>query len=66
MTTTINFDASANLYDICTQCHADVRSITTILELIGSLSYEQAQRVLYQASIAAAAEKIATGKNIEP
>ena len=55
-------EMTERLCDVCLQYNVDVASVITIFELMGGLSPEQTQRVLYQASIVAAAEKIANGK----
>lgn len=63
---TATLDTSMKLLDVCGQFHADAMKVTTLIELMGGLNQEQADRVLYQASIAAAAEKISerkTGRN---
>nr|DAL37430.1 MAG TPA_asm: hypothetical protein [Caudoviricetes sp.] len=53
------FDTTMTLQDACDKYHAGVTEVTTLLELIGGLSKEEADQVLYQASIAAAAKRIA-------
>lgn len=56
MTTTL--DMSMTLWEACNVFHADKVKLATLIELMGDLSEEQTDRVLYQASIVAAAEKI--------
>ncbi len=53
------FDTTMTLQDACDKYHAGVTEVTTLLELIGGLSKEDANQVLYQASVAAAAKRIA-------
>ena len=53
------FDTTMTLQDACDKYHAGVTEVTTLLELIGGLSKEEANQVLYQASIAAAAKRVA-------
>ena len=52
------FDATLTVADMCRKYHADIRKVVTLFELMGNLDEAGAQHVLYQASIAAAAEKI--------
>ena len=46
------------LIEACCKYNADIGQVVTLFELIGGLSEEKARHVLYQASIAAAAEKV--------
>ena len=62
-----SYSGYAETVELCRMCktfHADVREVTTLLELLGGLSPEQSERVLYQASIAAAAEKISVDRRV--
>ena len=52
------FDETITLVDMCNKYRADVGKVVTLFELMGSLTEEETQDVLYQASIAAAAKKI--------
>ncbi|WP_298481608.1 hypothetical protein [uncultured Ruminococcus sp.] len=63
MTTTL--DMSMNLWEVCNVFHADTVKLATLIELMGGLSEEQTDRVLYQASIVAAAEKFSKTKEKE-
>ena len=63
MTTTL--DMSMNLLEVCNVFHADTVKLATLIELMGGLSEEQTDRVLYQASIVAAAEKFSKTKEKE-
>lgn len=57
MTTTL--DMSMKLCEVCNVFHTDKVKVATLIELMGGLNEEQTDRVLYQASIVAAAEKFA-------
>ena len=63
MTTTL--DMSMKLWEVCNVFHADTVKLATLIELMGGLSEEQTDRVLYQASIVAAAEKFSKTKEKE-
>ena len=52
------FDDTMTLMEACRKYNADIGQVVTLFELIGGLSEEKARHVLYQASIAAAAEKV--------
>ena len=61
----MSYSGYADTVELCRLCdefHADVGKVTTLLELLGGLSPEQSERVLYQASIAAAAEKLSADR----
>lgn len=51
------FDTALTLKEVCDKYHADIIEVTTLLELLGGLSKEKVNRVLYQANVAAAAER---------
>lgn len=60
-------DKSMSLFEVCRCFHADETKLTTLIELMGGLDEAQTARVLYQASIAAAVEKLAetSGKEVK-
>ena len=52
------FDTTVSLCNTCNYYHVDINAMTTLLELLGGLDKEQTEKVLYQASIVAAVEKL--------
>lgn len=50
-------DKSMSLFEVCRCFHADETKLITLIEFMGGLDEAQANRVLYQASIAAATER---------
>lgn len=52
------FDTTISLCNTCNYYHVDINAMTTLLELLGGLDKEQTEKVLYQASIVAAVEKL--------
>ena len=52
------FDTTVSLCNTCNYYHVDINAMTTLLELLGGLDKEQTEKVLFQAAIVAAAEKL--------
>ena len=52
------FDTTISLCINSIYYHVDINAMRTLLELLGGLDKEQTEKVLYQASIVAAVEKL--------